>query len=111
MTSRRGVAGYRGRMDEATAKPTSHLTRLSRYLLAGGIGSLAVATLLQWSQYNGGRVMGQWRDSVVLLLASQLLMVLGTAALTGAAFAYVMLALRRDRLDSSTTVEDADEFE
>lgn len=98
-------------MDEATAKPTSHLTRLARALVAGGLGALAVATLLQWSQYNGGRVMGQWRDSVALLLASQMLMALGTAALTGAAFAYVMLALRRDRLDPAVTVEDADEFE
>ena len=98
-------------MNDTQAQPTSHLTRLARLLLGTGLGALVVAAALQWTQYNGGNVMGQWSDSLAMALAAQLLTVLGTAALTGAAFAYVLLALRRDRLASSGATEDADWFE
>lgn len=77
-------------MDETPARPTSHLTRLSRYLLASGVIALAVSTFLQWdAMERGGSLSGA--------LAAQVLMVLGTFALTGAVVGYVLLALRLDR--------------
>jgi hypothetical protein len=83
-------------MDETPVKPTSHLTRLSRYLLAGGLVAVLLSTLLQWQQLQGRgpRFIG---DGYGVALMTQLLMVLGTVALTGAVFGYVLLAVRRDR--------------
>ena len=79
-------------MDETLARSTSHLTRLCRYLLGGGVAALIVSTALQWEQLDGG--IGDGYEGV---LVAQLLMVLGTVALTGAVFGYVLLAVRRDR--------------
>ena len=91
-------------MDETPAKPTSHLTRLSRYLLAGGVAALIVSTALQWEQF-GARGIGDGYESA---LVAQLLMVLGTVALTGAVFGYVLLAVRRDRETSGVEGQTPD---
>jgi hypothetical protein len=81
-------------MDQTPERPTSHLSRLCRYLLAGGLVALFGSTLFQWEQLGGG---GGRFDGYGLALTAQLLMVLGTVALTGAVFGYVLLAVRRDR--------------
>lgn len=87
-------------MDQTPERPTSHLSRLCRYLLAGGLVALAVSTFIQWEsvQGRGPRFIGDGYEGA---LAAQLLMVLGTVALTGAVFGYVLLAVRRDREASS----------
>jgi hypothetical protein len=79
-------------MDENTSRPTSHLTRLARYLLASGAIALAVSTFIQWDAVESG-------GSIQAALAAQVLMVIGTVALTGAVFGYVLLALRNDRAE------------
>ena len=79
-------------MDEKAAETTSHLARLCRYLLAGGVAALIISTALQWEQLDGG--IGDGYEGV---LVAQVLMVLGTVSLTGAVFGYVLLAVRRDR--------------
>ncbi len=93
-------------MDETPERTTSHLTRLCRSLLAGGLVSLALATFLQWDQLqSGGPRLG---DGYGVALTAQLLMVLGTVALTGAVFGYVLLAVRRDREQSTFKGKSAD---
>jgi hypothetical protein len=92
-------------MDETPERTISHLTRLCRFLLAGGLVSLAIATFLQWDQWQSG---GRLGDGYEVALMAQLLMVLGTVALTGAVFGYVLLAVRRDREQSSIKGKSAD---
>lgn len=87
-------------MDDPTAKPTSHLTRLCRYLLASGVIALAISTFVQWDTFERG-------GSLTTALTAQVLTVLGTVALTGAVFGYVLVALQRDR-DGSATDERPD---
>lgn len=100
------MPGYRGRMDETPERTTSHLTRLCRFLLAGGLISLAIVTFLQWDQLqSGGPRLG---DGYGVALTVQLLMVMGTVALTGAVFGYVLLAVRRDREQPSVKANSAD---
>jgi hypothetical protein len=91
-------------MDDTGARSPSHLTRLSRYLLASGAIALAVGTFLQWDAVENG-------GSINSALAAQVLMVLGTAALTGAAFGYVLLAVRRDRDEAGGANEPAPDAE
>jgi hypothetical protein len=102
--------------DTPTPQP-SHLARLCRYLLAGGLLALLGSTLLQWGQMSeawreaaGG---GRGFDGFEFALVTQLMYVLGTVALTGAVFGYVLLAARRDREASSREGEaqDADWYE
>jgi hypothetical protein len=83
------------------------LTRLCRYLLGGGVAALSVSTFLQWEsvQGRGPRFIG---DGYERALVAQLLMVLGTVALTGAVFGYVLLAVRRDRDQSSVEGQTPD---
>ena len=65
---------------------------------------MAVSTFLQWDAVeNGGSINGA--------LAAQVLMVLGTAALTGGAFGYVLLAVRSDRDEAGGEHEDAPDAE
>jgi hypothetical protein len=92
-------------MDEPQAKSASHLSKLSLRLLLGGLGALVVSTLLQWTQFQGGRGRSSLLDGFGVALAAQVLMVLGTAALTGAAFGYVLVAVRRDR-DAAGSVHE-----
>lgn len=98
-------------MDEPEAKSASHLSKLSRGLLLGGLGALALSTLLQWAQFEGGRGPRSWLDGLGVALAAQVMMVLGTAALTGAAFGYVLLAVRRDRDEAAGVHEQAPDAE
>lgn len=98
-------------MDESLAKSASHLSKLSRGLLLGGVAALAVSTLLQWAQFEGGRGPRSWMDGLGLALASQVLVVLGAAALTGAAFGYVLLAVRHDRDEAGGVNEQSPDAE
>jgi uncharacterized membrane protein YidH (DUF202 family) len=89
-------------MDETSARTTSHLTRLCRFLLGGGAVALALAAFLQWDQVRGGESrLRNLGDTYAIALIAQLLTVVGTVALTGAVFGYVLLAVRRDREQSS----------
>jgi hypothetical protein len=79
--------------------------------------TLLASTLLQWGQVSttwrevtGG---GRGFDGFELALVTQLMYVLGTVALTGAVFGYVLLAARRDReaLSRDGESQDADWYE
>ncbi len=98
-------------MDEPLTKSASHLSKLSRGLLLGGLGALVASTLLQWVQFEGGRGRSFMMDGFGVALAAQVLMVLGTVALTGAAFGYVLLAVRRDRDEAGGMHEQAPDAE
>jgi hypothetical protein len=98
-------------MEEPQAKSASHLSKLSLRLLLGGLGALVVSTLLQWTQFQEGRGRSFILDGFGVALAAQVLMVLGTAALTGAAFGYVLLAVRRDREPAEDVYEQEPDAE
>jgi hypothetical protein len=78
-----------------------HLDRLARWLLVGGVLALAASSVLTWAQiegYGGSTLRGFLSDSTVFMsLLVQVLAVLAGALLTGAAFAYVMRAVRLDQ--------------
>jgi ABC-type branched-subunit amino acid transport system permease subunit len=64
--------------------------------------ALALAAFLQWDQVRGGESrLRNLGDTYAIALIAQLLTVVGTVALTGAVFGYVLLAVRRDREQAS----------
>ncbi len=75
-----------------------HLRRLSMYLLVGGLVALGISVVYQWAQF-GGRFStgGDFGGGLAAALFVQLLSVLGTVSLTGAAFGFLLLAMRADR--------------
>ena len=84
-------------MSDGRDKPVSHLTRAFRILTIVGSVSLALGVLIQLTQFSsfGGRRGAL--DGYGPVVVAQLLMVVGPVALTGAVFAYVLLAVRKDR--------------
>ena len=93
-----------------SAQPMSHLQRLSQRLLIGGVATLAIAFVVQEVQYSGHfPANGGFDQGITAALFAQLLTILGTVALTGAAFGYLLAAMRRDSAErSSADVGTAD---
>jgi len=83
-------------MNAGSGKPVSHLGRVFRTLAIVGSASLALGMIIQLTQLTsfGGRRAAL--DGYVPVLVAQFLMTVGPVALTGAVFAYVLLAVRKD---------------
>jgi len=100
------------REPDAGTKPGGQLRRLSLYLLVGGLIALGVSVVYQWAQYSGRFSMrGLIGGDVAAALFVQVLSVLGTVALTGAVFGFLLLAMRADREardGAGARVEDLD---
>jgi hypothetical protein len=78
---------------------SSHLQRLSLIFLVAGGTMLAAGFAIQWLVYHGNMSGRGFDPGITSALLVQLLISVGTVALTGAAFGYLLMAMRADTLE------------